>query len=135
MGPLPQPDDLASLVLRTDFKDDAAWEELRNAINAGEPRCVTFVSDRAYAGVTIAELVSADAAASDEQKLTYVFLADATAMAEEHLLLAVDLHTDPGRTFRLPPSRFAEVSTNLTIANLDFAEFADAVDNAGVYRG
>ncbi len=32
---LPQPDDLTSLVLRTDFTDDAGWETLRSGL--GEP--------------------------------------------------------------------------------------------------
>ncbi|WP_157858082.1 hypothetical protein [Streptomyces durhamensis] len=30
---LPQPDDLASLVLRTDFSSEAAWETLQAAFN------------------------------------------------------------------------------------------------------
>jgi uncharacterized protein DUF6924 len=53
----------------------------------------------------------------------------------EHPLLAVDLMDEPGRTFRVPPRWFADVSANLCIANLDFDEFADAVDASGTYRG
>ena len=29
----------------------------------------------------------------------------------------------------------ADISINLTIANMDFAEFADAADESGTYRG
>lgn len=54
---------------------------------------------------------------------------------EEHPLLAVDLYTEPGRTFRLPARSYADVSTNLAIANADFAEFADATDESGTFRG
>jgi hypothetical protein len=137
MTSLPQPDDLTSLVLRTDFSDDAAWDVLQAAIGGfSADRHATYVSDPAYAGVTVQALVDADAAASDDDKLTYVFLADATTMADgEHLLLAVDLYTEPGRRFRLPPRWYAEVSDNLAIANMDFAEFADATDASGTFRG
>jgi hypothetical protein len=53
----------------------------------------------------------------------------------ERTLLAVDLHEEPGRTFRLPPRWYAHVSTNLSIANMGFKEFADAADEYGTYRG
>jgi hypothetical protein len=137
MPSLPQPDDLTSLVLRTDFSDDAAWEMLQASIDSVEDdRHATYVSDRAFAGVTVQALVAMDAAASDEEKVIYVFLADAATLADdEYSVLAVDLYTEPGRTFRLPPRWFANVSDNLCIANLDFADFADATDSSGTYRG
>jgi hypothetical protein len=63
MTSLPQPDDLTSLVLRTDFNDDAAWESLEAAIDSrGTYRTATYVNDPAYAGVTVQELVDIDAA-------------------------------------------------------------------------
>ncbi|MFI6065582.1 hypothetical protein ACIA47_09975 [Micromonospora sp. NPDC051227] len=36
MPPLPQPDDLASLVLRTDFTDDSAWEAVKEEFRRWE---------------------------------------------------------------------------------------------------
>ncbi|MCP2339408.1 DUF6924 domain-containing protein [Actinomadura rupiterrae] len=135
---LPQPEDLSSLVLRADFSDDAKWRELQEAIEREESGegDGTFVSDRAYEGVTVQALVEEDAAADEEEKVTYLFLADAVTMADaEHLLLAVDLFEEPGRTFRVPPRWFPGISANLSIANMDFAEFADDVDAAGVFRG
>jgi hypothetical protein len=137
MAALPQPDDLTSLVLRTDFSDDTAWDLLQAAIDsASADRHATYVSDPTYAGVAVQALVDTDAAASDDDKLTYLFLADAATMTDaEHPLLAVDLYTQPGRTFRLPPRWYADVSANLTIANMDFAEFADATDESGMFRG
>lgn len=137
MTPLPSPDDLTSLILRTDFRDDAAWEALLAEMR-GEAahRSATYVSDRGYAGVTIQALVDADAAASEDDKLTYVFLADATTLGnDDHALLAVDLEAEPGRTFRVPPRWFTDVSANLAIANMDFADFADATDETGTFRG
>jgi hypothetical protein len=137
MSPLPPPDDLTSLVLRTDFTDDAAWGELRAVMRSeGAHRSATLVSDPAYAGVTIQQLVDADAAASEDDKLTYVFLADAVTLSDdERLLLAVDLEEEPGRTFRVRPGSFTDVSANLAIANMDFADFADATDESGTFRG
>ncbi len=135
--PLPQPDDLTSLGLRTDFSDDHAWADLKVTIdNQGEYPAATYVSDPAYTGITIGALVEADAAAQRPDKVTYLFVADATTMADdEHLLLAVDLYDEPGRTFRVPPQWFYDISTNLCIANMCFHEFADAVDSSGTYRG
>ncbi|MBO2461262.1 DUF6924 domain-containing protein [Actinomadura violacea] len=136
MTPLPEPGDLASLVMRTDFTDDMAWEALKAAIEASLSGGATYVSDLAYAGVSVQTLVAADAAAVDEEKLTYLFLADATTMTEdERSLLAVDLYEEPGRTFRLPPRWYGDVSANLSIANMDFADFADAADESGTFRG
>lgn len=136
MTPLPEPADLASLVMRTDFTDDMAWEALKAALEASHSSGATYVSDPAYAGVSVQTLVAADAAAADEEKLTYLFLADATTMTgDERSLLAVDLYEEPGRTFRLPPRWYGDVSANLSIANMDFADFADAADESGTFRG
>lgn len=135
---LPHPDDLTSLVLRTDFSDDSAWAALQAAVDGGdESRHATYVSDPAFAGATVQSLVDADRAAVEKDKLYYLFVADETTMTDpEHPLLAVDLSDEPGRGFRVPPSWYADVSTNLTIANMDFSEFADAADAAsGTYRG
>ncbi|MGW3891813.1 DUF6924 domain-containing protein [Micromonospora chokoriensis] len=134
---LPQPEDLTSLVLRTDFTNDAAWASVKAAVRTWEGGdSATFTSDAKYAGVSPQGLVDADNAASHDEKLTYLFLADATTMADvERPLLALDLADEPGRTFRVPPRWYADVSANLTIANMDFSEFADAVDESGTYRG
>ena len=134
---LPQPDDLTSLVLRSDFTDDAAWDALKAALHTWDGHdSATFVSHPHYAGLSLQDLVDADNAASHEDKLIYLFIADATTMTDvERPLLAVDLADEPGRTFRVPSRWYAAVSANLTIANMDFAEFADAVDKSGTYRG
>ncbi|MBL7255824.1 DUF6924 domain-containing protein [Paractinoplanes lichenicola] len=130
-GSLPEPEDLTSLVLRTDFADDRAWAALREAVGDDD---ATFVDDRRYEGVTVAELVEADRAAPDVEKVVYVFLADGTTMTDaERPLLAVDLHD--GRTLRLPPRWFEDMSANLCLGNVDFDEFAGSADESGTYRG
>ena len=137
MPTLPEPDDLTSLVIRTDFSDDAAWEALQADIDGrNEFRQATYISDPTFAGISIDTLVDLDARADEDDKATYLFLADATTMADdERRLLAVDLYDEPGRTFRVPPRWFADVSANLSIANMDFDEFADAAEADGTFRG
>ncbi|GGW75473.1 hypothetical protein GCM10010503_61430 [Streptomyces lucensis JCM 4490] len=126
-----------SLVLRADFRDDAAWRAVCAEIDAAEEySTATFVSDPRFAGVTVQALLDEEAAAAEEDKVFHVFLADAVTMTDaEHRLLAVDLADEPGRTFRVPPRWFPDVSVNLGIANMDFAEYADEVDGTGTYRG
>lgn len=133
---LPLSADLTSLVLRSDFSDDRAWETLQATLDAPDDYpCATYVSDLAYAGVSVQALIEADSP-DDPGHVGYLFLADAVTMQdEEHPLLAVDLYDEPGRTFRVPPRWYADISANLTIANMDFHEFADAVDASGTYRG
>lgn len=54
MAALPPPNDLTSLVLRTDFSDDAAWHAIRAAFDdSGDYRWATCVDDPVWAGVTI----------------------------------------------------------------------------------
>lgn len=133
---LPQPADLTSLVLRTDFSDEEAWETLQAVVNASaEYPCATYVSDPAYADVGIQALIDDDSP-DDPYHVGYLFLADAVTMRDqEHPLLAVDLYDEPGRTFRVPLRWYSDISVNLTIANMCFHEFADAVDTSGTYRG
>ena len=137
MPPLPKSDHLTSLVLRTDFDDDLRWEAFKERLSCtSDGRVATFVSDPAYAGATIQRLVDADAAADIDGKEFYLFVADAKTLTDdEHPLLAVDLDTEPGRTFRVPMQFYAGISDNLSIANMDFADFADSADAAGNFRG
>jgi hypothetical protein len=47
----------------------------------------------------------------------------------------MDLCNRRGRTFRAIPSQIQGIENNLSIANMDFYEFADWVDEDGVFRG
>jgi hypothetical protein len=130
------PETSHAAVLRTDFSDDDAWDEVCEEIRApsGEfAASVDCVSDRAFEGVTaseVAELVRPDS------RHTFLFLVDHDTLADpEHPVLVVDLYSDPGRSFRVIPSELWGVENNLSLANMDFEEFADAVDRDGVFRG
>lgn len=47
----------------------------------------------------------------------------------------VDLDDEPGRTFRVIPRELWSVENNLSIANMDYRDFADSVGADGVFRG
>jgi hypothetical protein len=125
-----------ALVLRTDFSDDAAWEAVRSAIEApaGEFQAyVEFVSDPDFEGVTAEEAMKRVPEGSNH---TFLFLVDRTTLTNpEHPILVLDLIEEPGRTFRVIPSETSSVENNLSIANMDFAEFAENADADGIFRG
>ncbi len=123
-------------MLRTDFSDEAAWEAVCAAIRepVGEYRAyVDFVSDPEYEGLTVEELTELVPKGSGH---TFLFLVDEIALSHpEHPILVVDLYDQPGRAFRVIPSEMWGVENNLSIANMDFHEFADSVDPDGIFRG
>ena len=132
----PLPDTESSLVLRTDFTDDAAWSRVCSEIQepVGEFQAyVECVSDREYDGVQPDQLV---ALAALGPYRGYVFVVDRTTLTHaEHPVLVVDLDDEPGRTFRVVPRRMWSVENNLSLANMDFRDFADSVDADGIFRG
>jgi hypothetical protein len=132
MKPLPKSDQ--ALVVRTDFSDDAAWTSVVSAIKRpvdGFFAYVDFVDDSTFDGLTVEQLV----ALRDGLSKSYVIVADAVTMrAPEPSLLVVDLFEELGRTFRAVPSAIQSIENNLSIANMDFWEFADNVDADGVFR-
>lgn len=134
MNQLPETDNV--LVLRTDFSDDAAWQAICAAIQApvGPFRAyVDCVSSRTYDGITMEEIV---ALIPTDFEHDIVFVVDSETLSHpEHPVLVVDAYAEPGRSFRVIPAEVWGVENNLSLANMDFAEFADAVDADGVFRG
>jgi hypothetical protein len=134
MKPIPETTNAA--VLRTDFSNDAAWRAICDEIQAPVGdfiATVDCVSDRAFEGLLpteVAELVRPDS------RHTFLFLVDRHTVEDpEHPVVAVDLYAEPGRSFRVVPSEMWGVENNLSLANMDFEEFADSVDADGVFRG
>lgn len=137
MKPLPKAKPEHSLVLRTDFSDDAVWGEVCTAIQApneeGFKAYVECINDPAYLGLAVEQLV---ALAPKGDYYTFAFLADHITLADsERPVLVVDLYDEPGRTFRVIPRVMWAVQNNLGLANMDFDEFAASVDLDGVFRG
>jgi hypothetical protein len=140
---------MGTLLVRTDFTDDDAWDQVRDEATReygpdGFCACVEPVSDPAWAGATW-EAVKA-AAPTDDTGACVLFIADSiTFTSPEHSILVVDLDDKilsvaefpeiADRTpFRCIPSALWGVENNLSIANLSWEDFADAVDDDGIYR-
>jgi hypothetical protein len=126
-----------SLVLRTDFSDDAAWNALCAAMqepsDGGFRAFVDCISDPAYAGLTVDQLVALPPEGTGR---SFVFIADQVTFTDPKWpVFVVDLHAEPGRTFRVIPREMWGVENNLSIANMDFYEFADKAEPDGVFRG
>ncbi|MFH8725533.1 DUF6924 domain-containing protein [Streptomyces termitum] len=138
-------DTFDALVIRTDFGDDAAWDavvgELRQPWGPeGEfPSAFQVVDAPAWAGATADEVL---AAVGGDEYLSVVFLADAHTMRSPvRALLALttlwedETGLDPvyyqelidspqPRDFRTVPGAVHGIHVNLTLGNMDFAEFA-----------
>jgi hypothetical protein len=140
-------DELTPLV-RTDFTDDAAWERVVAAVLApsdldgAEPdgdwvMPVVPVDDPAFAGATGATIGAAWSELAGEDVVGFALLADSRSMtdAADPTVVYVDLYDEVGREFRCVVPELASIEVNLSIANMDFHEFADSVAADGVFRG
>ena len=133
---LPLPPTEQSLLLRTDFSDDRAWESVRAAVQRPSGLFhanLHILSDPAYRDLTLDQIQSLAPPGSPH---TFLFVVDRETLGRpDHPVLVVDLFDQRGRTFRVAPAAIGSVENNLSIANMDFEEFADAVDEDGVFRG
>ncbi len=135
MKTLPPTED--ALVLRTDFSDQAAWDAICATIRSADDgdefvAYVDFVDDPDYQGLTTEQILELIPEAYEHSFLVVV---DGTAVASpENPVLVVDLDEERGREFRAIASELYQIENNLSIANMDFAEFAEAVDEDGVFR-
>lgn len=130
------PETEEALVIRTDFADEAAWEAIKRAIVrpvGGFRAYVNFLDEPEYEGIGVEQLMELVPEGSDH---TYLFVVDGTALSHpEQPILCLDLTDEPGRTFRVIPSEMWGVENNLSLANMDFDEFATLVDADGIFRG
>jgi uncharacterized protein DUF6924 len=129
------PDTQNAPVLRTDFSDQAAWDAIREEILKpvdGFYANVDFIDDPDFAGVSNEALMDL---IPGTMRHSFIVVADTEAMKGEHLVLVVDLLRQQGREFRAEPSQIQGIENNLSIANMDFAEFAENCDPEGVFRG
>lgn len=136
MKPIPNTEN--ALVLRTDFSNQAAWEAIRSKIQkpVGLLRFranLEFLDDPAYAGITKNDLLGLIPENYDH---TFIVVVDQTAVTRPgNPLLVVDLVEKSGNEFRADPTMLQSIENNLSIANMDFEEFAGHVDPDGVFRG
>ena len=127
-----------TLVIRTDFSDDRAWSQVRTALDTptteGFLASVEFIDQRRFDGATVERLLPLFPPSAHR---AIVFVVDSVALHRpDQPLLVVDLLGEHrGRTFRVIPSEAWGVENNLSLANMDWEEFADHVDADGVFRG
>ena len=129
------PDSEAPLVIRTDYSNPEAWQEVRRRIE--EPRglfraSVTFVDDPAFDGLSRSDMRALD----PDGHHTFIFLADQTTMTHpERPVLVLDLFEDSELEFRTIPSEVANIENNLSIGNMDPGDFAGSAGEDGIFRG
>jgi uncharacterized protein DUF6924 len=154
MPRMPTLPDMGALLVRTDFTDDDAWDQVRDEATREYPdefqpegfrAYVEPVSDPQWAAATW-ESVKAAAPVNDTGPCV-LFIADSITFASpEHPILVVDLDDKilsvaefpeiADRTpFRCIPSELWGVENNLSISNMNWEDFAGAVSDDGVFRG
>ena len=154
-----QQDEQDVWVIRTDFSDDPQWEAVKKLI--AEPQrdpisnqefvaYVDFVSDQAFRGLEQNSLIKS---LPDNYPGFLCLIVDETTLKHsEHPILVVDFAPEsdnpadyerkPSQTpddeiksFRAIPSTIQAIENNLSIANADFEDFSEYVDEDGIYRG
>jgi hypothetical protein len=138
-----------ALLIRTDFSNEQSWEALCAGVRTPSEddflATVDIVDDEAYRDLTTAQLrgLLPEPFAGSPY---FFFVADADAVASAgHPLLVVPvpypepeyayLNEEPRAEFRVVVARLWSVENNLSLANMDWAEFAGNVEYDGVFRG
>ena len=126
------------LLLRTDFSNDSIWQaictEVQKPVGVFRFRAnVEFLDDGAYKDLTKEQMLRL---VPKEYNHSFIVLADQMAISQpDHPLLIVNLLDGAGNEFRAIPSMIQSIENNLSIANMDFEEFAEAVGKDGIFRG
>lgn len=131
----PLPKTHGTPLLRTGFSDPAAWEALCTVVETPNEdeflAHVDYIDDPAHRDLPPERILELT---PDGHPIMIV--ADDTALGSPEMpLLVIDLRAERGRTVRVIAEELWGIENNLSISNMDFAEFADAADEDGVFRG
>ena len=128
------------LVIRTDSERRDAWNKICKLIR--EPQFdnghefyayVEFLDDRELHNLSLDKLLLR---LPENYRHSFLFVVDpVTTQSPEFPVLVVHLSTNPKRTFRALPSQVQSIENNLSIANMDFDEFAHYAGQDGIFRG
>jgi hypothetical protein len=146
--------------VRTDFSDGVVWQSVCEAIRKPNPElqdafnlmmgmnahlaeddgdlagCLAYVDildESRFADIPIDQILQL---VPIDSPRAFMFVFDhLTASHVEHPILVIDLHDERGRTFRAIPNQIQSIENNLSVANMDWEDFADAVDQDGIFRG
>ena len=138
---LPMAPDLGLLFVRTDYSDNLAWQAALSAATAVYDMddfermgaLLRPVESPAFSNLTPEELI----ALAREGYLSQIAVADPQTMGDQTVLF-VDfngLNGQVGRTFRSIPPEVEPIVANLSLANMDFAEFAGNTNPDGIFCG
>ena len=138
MKQLPKTDE--ALVIRTAFENQQTWDAICELIRAPQISGsdafyahVELLGDSDYENLNPEDLL---ARLPSDYPHSFLMVVDNIAINHpEFPVLVIDLYADRGRTFRAIPSQIQSIENNLSIANMDFFEFADNVDQDGIFRG
>ncbi|MFE9429061.1 DUF6924 domain-containing protein [Kitasatospora sp. NPDC006697] len=124
-----------TLLIRTDYTDQAGWDELRTLLatpsEEGFLAEVELVEREDYADLPVDRLLDLLPAADNPRVL---LVADRTTFSSHELpVLVVDLPKH--RELRAVASQLWSVENNLALANMDFEEFERETEEDGVFRG
>lgn len=138
-----------SLLVRTDFSSDEAWQQLAGqATRENEDGFRAYaepVSDPVFDAASWETVKAAVPANGDGASV--LFIADSISLSSpDHPILVVDLEgmyvfaaefpEIAGWTpFRCIPSELWAVENNLNISNMDWEDFSGAAGDDGVFRG
>jgi len=129
-------------VVRADFSNDQMWQQLPAEIHRLTPEGfgadVEFVEEPALSGLGEVAIVAGYVRSyPHDYRHPVLFVVDQVTVASpEHPLLVINLNArvDSG-PFRALPSQVQGIENNLSLANMDYVEFARAVAPNGVFRG
>ncbi len=132
-----------TLLIRTDFSDEAAWQSLRTVVTTPDEEdgflaALHIVDDPAHRGLTAERIVALAPAESD-----LLIVADDKVLTGPEMPLLAVMRTDEGEEgpevrfdeLRLIASQLWSVENNISLANMGWEEFVDAADGDGVFRG
>jgi hypothetical protein len=125
----------ATPLFRTDFSNESAWQELVKAAKTPSEdeflANLQFIEDKKFSGAE-AHVLATSAIAANQ---AVVFISDAITLTHADLpVLCIDVFA-PERMFRVIPAELWSVENNLSIANMDFTDFAGAAGSDGIFRG
>ena len=142
-------------VIRTDFSSGDGWTNMRELIAAPQKEVgmeffahVRYVNDEKYRNKEPHDLVLS---LPDDYPEMFCFVVDRECIEnQEHPVLVVGFYPSDNEsfdrkprdtpsagmaTFRALPAQIQGIQNNLSIANMDFEEFANSVDDDDVFRG
>src|SRR5215467_2985802 len=129
-------------VVRADFSNEHVWQQLQEEIlrltAEGFGADVEFVEEPALVGLGEEAIVAGYVRSYPHHyRHPVLFVVDRVAVAApEHPLLVINLNARVNSgPFRALPSQVQGIQNNLSLANMDYVEFARSVDGDGVFRG